>query len=119
MELFAEFAFEAAHQLPHVPPEHPCARLHGHSYQVRLSLVGPVDAHLGWVTDFWTITAAFEPLRVCLDHHLLNEIPGLDNPTSENLARWLWDRLAGPLPLLSAVEVRETRTMGCIYRGGH
>jgi 6-pyruvoyltetrahydropterin/6-carboxytetrahydropterin synthase len=117
MELFAEFAFEAAHQLPLVPPEHPCARMHGHSYQVKLSLVGPVDPTLGWVMDFATITAAFEPLRACLDHHVLNEVPGLENPTSETLARWLWDRLLGPLPLLSSVEVRETRTMGCIYRG--
>jgi 6-pyruvoyltetrahydropterin/6-carboxytetrahydropterin synthase len=117
MELFAEFAFEAAHRLPFVPPDHPCARMHGHSYQVKLSLVGPVDPALGWVTDFATITAAFEPLRACLDHHVLNEVPGLDNPTSETLARWLWDRLLGPLPLLASVEVRETRTMGCVYRG--
>jgi 6-pyruvoyltetrahydropterin/6-carboxytetrahydropterin synthase len=117
MDLFAEFAFEAAHRLPKVPPEHPCARLHGHSYQIRLTLTGPIDKDMGWVTDFGAITAAFEPLRTCLDHHLLNEIPGLENPTSETLARWLWDRLITPLPWLTAIEVRETRSMGCVYRG--
>jgi 6-pyruvoyltetrahydropterin/6-carboxytetrahydropterin synthase len=117
MDLFAEFAFEAAHRLPKVPPEHPCARLHGHSYQIRLTLTGPIDEDMGWVTDFGAITAAFEPLRTFLDHHLLNEIPGLENPTSETLARWLWDRLITPLPWLTAIEVRETRSMGCVYRG--
>ena len=117
MELFAEFAFEAAHRLPNVPPGHPCARMHGHSYQVRLTIVGPVEDSTGWVTDFYVIANAFEPLRVQLDHHVLNEIPGLENPTSEQLARWIWRGLRAQLPLLHAIEVRETRTMGCIYRG--
>ncbi len=117
MEIFAEFAFEAAHRLPCVPPTHPCYRLHGHSYFVRVAMSGAVNAQTGWVRDFYDITAAFEPLRIQLDHHLLNEIPGLDNPTSEHLARWIWRALSPSLTSLSSVEVRETRSMGCIYRG--
>lgn len=117
MELFAEFRFEAAHRLPHVPPQHMCARLHGHSYQVRLTLAGPVDEHMGWVTDFGDVATVFEPLRAQLDHHYLNEIEGLANPTSEHLAGWLWDRLKPSLPFLQAVEVREMPELGCIYRG--
>jgi 6-pyruvoyltetrahydropterin/6-carboxytetrahydropterin synthase len=117
VELFAEFSFEAAHRLPCVPETHPCARMHGHSYHVRISVAGPVDEHTGWVMDFTDITTAFEPLRAQLDHHVLNEVPGLENPTSEHLARWLWQELSPTLPALKAIEVRETRNTGCIYRG--
>jgi 6-pyruvoyltetrahydropterin/6-carboxytetrahydropterin synthase len=117
VELFAEFAFEAAHRLPCVPETHPCARMHGHSYQVRITITGDVDARTGWVRDFYDISSAFEPFRAQLDHHVLNEIPGLENPTSEHLARWLWQGLSPTLATLSAIEVRETRNMGCTYRG--
>jgi 6-pyruvoyltetrahydropterin/6-carboxytetrahydropterin synthase len=116
MEIFREFTFEAAHRLPHVPADHKCARLHGHSYRIRIHVEGPVAEPAGWVMDFADLTAAFAPLRDQLDHNYLNDIPGLDNPTSENLARWIWDRLTPALPL-SAVTVRETRTSGCTYRG--
>jgi 6-pyruvoyltetrahydropterin/6-carboxytetrahydropterin synthase len=117
MELFAEFSFEAAHRLPCVPETHPCARMHGHSYQVRISVSGAVAERTGWVMDFYDISTAFEPLRTQLDHHVLNEVPGLENPTSEHLARWLWQELSPTLPSLKAIEVRETRNTGCIYRG--
>lgn len=117
MELVADFHFEAAHRLPHVPPEHMCARMHGHSYTIRLSIAGPVDAHTGWVTDFADVANAFEPLRAQLDHHCLNDIPELSNPTSEHLACWIWTRLVSALPNLRAVEVREMQSLGCIYRG--
>lgn len=116
MEIFREFTFEAAHRLPHVPEGHKCARLHGHSYRVEVHVRGEVGADTGWVMDFGDLAVAFQPLREQLDHHYLNEVPGLENPTSEILARWIWDRLAGTLPL-SAVQVRETCTSGCIYRG--
>jgi 6-pyruvoyltetrahydropterin/6-carboxytetrahydropterin synthase len=116
MEIFREFTFEAAHRLPNVPEGHKCARLHGHSYRVQLHVQGDVDAEAGWVMDFGEIKKAFQPLRDRLDHYYLNEIPGLENPTSEVLARWIWDRLIGQLPL-SAVMVRETCTSGCVYRG--
>jgi 6-pyruvoyltetrahydropterin/6-carboxytetrahydropterin synthase len=116
VELFREFSFEAAHRLPNVPAAHKCARLHGHSYHVEVRVQGPVNAQSGWVMDFAEITTAFAPVREQLDHHYLNEIPGLENPTSENLAVWIWDRLRDALPL-SAIVVRETHTSGCVYRG--
>ena len=117
MEIFKEFTFEAAHRLPNVPAEHKCARLHGHSFTVRISVAGEVGSETGWVMDFSEIGAAFGPVHKRLDHYYLNEIEGLENPTSENLARWIWDRLQPALPQLSAVEIRETCTSGCIYRG--
>lgn len=117
MEIFKEFAFEAAHRLPNVAPGHKCARLHGHSFRVSIHVSGPVHAQAGWVRDFQDISCAMEPLLGVLDHYYLNEVDGLENPTSEVLARWLWDRLHGPLPELSQVVVRETCTSGCVYRG--
>lgn len=117
MDLFVEFSFEAAHRLPNVPSGHKCARLHGHSFHVRLTVTGPLDPHLGWVIDFADLKQAFAPLHAVLDHHYLNEVQGLENPTSEVLAKWIWDRLRPSVPILVAVEVRETCTAGCIYRG--
>lgn len=117
MELFKEFTFEAAHRLPAVPPGHKCGWLHGHSFSTTIHVLGPVDPTSGWVMDFAAIKAAFAPLHEQLDHHYLNEIPGLENPTSEVLARWIWRALAPVLPGLSQVVVRETCTSGCIYRG--
>ena len=117
MEIFREFTFEAAHRLPHVPPSHKCERLHGHSYRVTVHVEGPVDQELGWVMDFGEIKEVFEPIRAELDHYYLNEIQGLENPTSEVLSRWIWDRLTIVLPGLSAVTVGETCTSGCTYRG--
>ena len=99
MEIFREFTFEAAHRLTHVPDGHKCARLHGHSYRVEIHVAGPVGEQTGWVMDFQEIKDAFAPLHDQLDHRYLNEVDGLDNPTSENLARWIWDRLTGALPL--------------------
>ncbi len=117
MEIFREFTFEAAHRLPHVPEGHKCQRLHGHSYRVAIHVEGPVGELTGWVVDFGELKEAFEPLRRQLDHYYLNEIAGLENPTSENLARWIWERLSPGLPLLSQVTIRETCTTGCAYRG--
>ncbi len=116
MELYHEFTFEAAHRLPHVPDGHKCARLHGHSYRFAVHVTGEVDPHTGWVMDFGDIKAAVKPVRDQLDHYYLNEVPGLENPTSEVLARWIWQQLADVLPL-SAITVRETCTSGCTYRG--
>lgn len=116
MEIFREFTFEAAHRLPYVPEGHKCGRLHGHSYRVEVRVSGPVDEAVGWVMDFADIKAAWVPLADLLDHRYLNEVDGLGNPTSENVARWIWDRLTPSLPL-SAVTVRETCTSGCTYRG--
>ena len=117
-EIYREFTFEAAHRLPNVPEGHKCARLHGHSYVAVVHVCGPVEEDTGWVQDFGDIKAAFKPLEERLDHHYLNDIPGLENPTSEVLAKWIWDRLITDLPNLTEVRVRETCTSGCIYRGG-
>lgn len=117
MELSKEFGFESAHSLPNVPEGHKCARLHGHSFRVGIQVDGPVGEHTGWVMDFADLKAAVQPTVDALDHRLLNDIPGLENPTSENVARWIWQRIAPELPGLSAVTVRETCTSGCTYRG--
>lgn len=116
MEIFREFTFEAAHRLPHVPDGHKCGRLHGHSYRVEVHVSGEVGTESGWVMDFGDIKRIVQPVRDQLDHRYLNEVAGLENPTSEVLARWIWDRLVDRLRL-SAVMVRETCTSGCIYRG--
>jgi 6-pyruvoyltetrahydropterin/6-carboxytetrahydropterin synthase len=117
MEIFKTFTLESAHRLPNVPPGHKCARLHGHSFRVEIHVSGPVDPHLGWVMDFADVKAAFEPLFQQLDHHYLNDVPGLENPTSENLARWIWQELKTSLPLLACVVVHETCTSGARYAG--
>ena len=117
MEIFKEFGFEAAHRLPNVPEGHKCARLHGHSFRVEVHVRGEVDPTLGWVMDFAEIKAASKPIIDRLDHHYLNEIEGLENPTSEVLARWIWARLKPTLPALDRIVVRETCTSGCVYAG--
>lgn len=117
MEIFKEFTFEAAHRLPNVPAGHKCGRLHGHSFRVELRVAGKVEPTSGWVMDFDTIKKAFQPTYDSLDHHFLNELEGLSNPTCENLARWIWDRVRPVLPGLVRVVVRETCTAGCAYSG--
>lgn len=117
MDIFKVFTLEAAHRLPNVPSGHKCARLHGHSFRVEIHLRGELGAQSGWVMDFSEVKTAFQPLYDQLDHHYLNEIEGLDNPTSERLSIWIWERLKPLLPLLSEVVVHETCTSGCRYRG--
>lgn len=117
MEIFKEFTFEAAHRLPHVPEGHKCARLHGHSFQVTVFVEGELTQPSGWVIDFAEIKQAFAPLERLLDHNYLNELEGLENPTSENIAVWIWVRLKPRLAGLSKIIVRETCTSGCVYRG--
>jgi 6-pyruvoyltetrahydropterin/6-carboxytetrahydropterin synthase len=117
MEVFKKFTIEAAHRLPGVPEGHKCSRLHGHSFRVEVYVEGAVDEQSGWVMDFGDIKAAFQPLHDRLDHHYLNEVEDLTNPTSENLARWIWQRLKPTLPSLSKIVVRETCTSGCVYQG--
>jgi 6-pyruvoyltetrahydropterin/6-carboxytetrahydropterin synthase len=116
IRLSQKFRLEAAHLLPRLPEGHKCRRLHGHSYQVELVVEGPVDLATGWLMDYASIRQAFAPLHEQLDHHYLNEVPGLENPTSENLARWIWEHLAGTLPLVE-VRIEETCCSGCAYRG--
>lgn len=119
MEIFKEFIFEAAHLLPHVPAGHKCGRLHGHSFRTRVHLRGQVDSTMGWVADFADLKKAFAPLYDQLDHNYLNDVRGLENPTSENLAIWMWNELEPTLAGLCRVEVFETCTSGCAYEGDH
>ena len=117
MELRKSFQFEAAHLLPLLPADHKCRRLHGHSFKVEIAVTGDCDEKLGWLMDYADLSAAFKPLWKQLDHYYLNEIPGLENPTSEILAVWIWERLKPKLPLLSEVVVAETCQSCCVYRG--
>ena len=117
MDISKTFRIEAAHRLPNVPPGHKCARLHGHSFAIEVHVKGPLDPELGWVMDFADMKAAFAPLFERLDHRYLNEVAGLENPTSENLARWVWNELKLRLPLLDHVIVHETCTSACRYDG--
>ncbi len=117
MDLRRTFQFEAAHLLPHLPETHKCRRLHGHSFQVEIVVTGEVDPAFGWVMDYADVKAAFKPLWERLDHYYLNEVKGLENPTSENLAIWIWSELKPRLPMLSEVVVAETCTAKCVYRG--
>lgn len=118
MEIWKEFTFDSAHRLPNLPDEHKCSRLHGHTFRVRIYVADTLDQEMGWVMDFGEIKAAFKPIYNRLDHFYLNEVDGLENPTSENIAIWIWRELKPSLPVLSGVEVSETCTSGCIYRGG-
>lgn len=117
MEIFKEFTIEAAHWLPNVPEGHKCRRLHGHSFHIEVHVSGPVDPQFGWVLDFAELKSAFQVVEDRIDHRCLNEVDGLQNPTSENLARWIWRQLGPALPLLSKVVVKETCTSGCVYTG--
>lgn len=110
------FTFEAAHRLPKVPATHRCHNMHGHSYRVELTLSGPVDPETGFVADFFDIEAAFAPVLAQLDHHCLNEVAGLENPTAETIAVWIWRKLAGAVPLLASVRVFETPHCWAEYR---
>ncbi|MCK6370674.1 MAG: 6-carboxytetrahydropterin synthase QueD [Gammaproteobacteria bacterium] len=117
MEIYKEFIFEAAHRLPNVPPGHKCARLHGHSWRGSIFVRGEVGEHTGWIMDYADIKRVFQPIYDQLDHNYLNDIEGLENPTSEVLAKWIWRQLKPGLPALSKVVINETCSSGCIYRG--
>jgi 6-pyruvoyltetrahydropterin/6-carboxytetrahydropterin synthase len=117
VELEKTFRFEAAHLLPNAPDGHKCRRLHGHSFRIDVAVAGPVDERVGWLVDYGEIRDAFAPLRERLDHRYLNEVEGLDNPTSERLAAWIWDRLAPRLAGLRRVTVHETCEARCTYFG--
>ncbi len=117
MEIRKSFTIEAAHRLPNLPPAHKCARLHGHSFNIEIGVGGPIDPHKGWIIDYAEIKDAFQPIYDQLDHNYLNDIPGLQNPTSEILAMWIWERLKPELHNLTAVIVHETCTTTCEYRG--
>ena len=116
MILFKEFTFEAAHKLPLVPKNHKCANLHGHSFKVKICIDGPISK-MGWVMDFSELKQICAPYISELDHSYLNEIIGLENPTSEKIASWFWDKRKKNLPQLRSIQVMETCNSGCEYFG--
>jgi len=117
VEIVKEYRFEAAHLLTKVPPYHKCSRLHGHSFRFEVRLTGIVDGEYGWLMDFGDISSVVRPLVDILDHNYLNDIEGLENPTSEIIAMWLWDRIKPSLQNLKEIVVHETCTARCVYRG--
>jgi 6-pyruvoyltetrahydropterin/6-carboxytetrahydropterin synthase len=117
MEIYKTLRFDAAHRLTGVPPTHKCSSMHGHGFEIEVYLRGPVDPKTGFVMDFGDLAKACEPILKQLDHAILNEIEGLENPTSENMSVWIWKKLKPQLPLLSKIVIKETETSGCIYRG--
>ncbi len=117
VRLVKELRFEAAHRLPHVPAGHKCARLHGHSFKIDVAISGPVSEETGWFLDYEVVDRAWRPLYDALDHRYLNDVEGLANPTSEHLARWIWERLLPALPALERITVHETCDARCEYEG--
>lgn len=117
VELVKDFRFEAAHWLPNVPEGHKCLRMHGHSFRGEAAVRGEIDPVTGWVMDFADLKRAIDPVVRQLDHYLLNEIDGLENPTSENVAKWIWDRVAPLVPQLHRITIEETCTSRCHYFG--
>ena len=111
------FKFDAAHYLPCVEDTHKCKNLHGHSWKVEIQVHGEVDKEKGWFMDFKDLKDAWNPVKNLLDHHVLNEIEGLENPTSEMLAVWIWDKISYKLPGLHSIIIYETDTSKCIYMG--
>ncbi|MCL8385103.1 MULTISPECIES: 6-carboxytetrahydropterin synthase QueD [Xanthobacter] len=118
MRITQGFTFEAAHFLPNVPETHRCRRVHGHSYRVDLALEGPVDPVTGFVVDFFDVENAFGPLLKQLDHYCLNDVEGLENPTAEIIAAWIWTRMKPLLPTLASVRVYETPMSYAEYSEG-
>ncbi len=117
MQIFREFTFDAAHRLDHLPEGHKCARVHGHTYRLVVQVAGEVDPVVGWVVDFAELKRLVLDVLEPLDHHLLNEVPGLEQPTTERIAMWIWDRLKPDLPGLCRVTLWENRSSGCVYTG--
>lgn len=117
MDIYSIFSLECARSLPLLPDAHPCARVHGHSFRIEVHVTGPLDERLGWVLDFADLERAWAPVHATLDHRYLNDVPGLENPTSEVMAIWIWEKLKPAIPGLSKVIVQETARSGCIYSG--
>ena len=117
MEVYKTFTIEAARSLPKLPDEHPCQKVHGHSFKITITVEGNIDEKTGFVMDFIEIDSAFKPIHELIDHTYLNDINGLDNPSSENLCRWIWKKLGPSLSGLKKIEIKETDSTGCIYKG--
>lgn len=117
VRLSKDFIIEAAQRLTRVPEGHKCARLHGHTFTIEISVEGEVNPETGWLYDHAEISAAMRPIVEQLDHSYLNDVPGLENPTIEVMAAWLWERLAPQLSGLAEIVIHETPRARCSYRG--
>ena len=117
MEIYKEFAFDSAHFLPNVPEGHKCKNMHGHTYRLRVCIQGEPDPQLGWLMDFKELKDIVGQTIDQLDHKLINDIPGLQNPTAENITIWIWQQIQPKLPMLSKIDLYETPTTGVIYNG--
>ena len=117
MEIYKNFSFDSAHYLPNLPEDHKCRRMHGHTFNVKVHITGTVDPEIGWIMDFAEIKTICDPVIKQLDHRVLNDIKGLNNPTSENLAKWIWEKVKSELPGLKKIIVSETCSTGCVFRG--
>ncbi|MEK6627722.1 MAG: 6-carboxytetrahydropterin synthase [Bdellovibrionota bacterium] len=114
-ELKQHFHIESARFLPNLPKNHPCASMHGHSFKIILTLLGDLDPQLGWVMDYHEISKTMAPLLLLLDHKILNEVPGLENPTSELLAKWIYEKVLVKIQMLKSVSIMETTNTECTY----
>jgi 6-pyruvoyltetrahydropterin/6-carboxytetrahydropterin synthase len=117
MEIYKEFSFDSAHFLPNVPEGHKCRNMHGHTYRLRVFIQGEIDPHYGWIMDFKDLKDVVGKVIDVLDHKLINDIPGLENPTAEIITKWIWQEIKPLLPLLSRIELYETPTTGVLYSG--
>lgn len=117
MQIFKQFTFDSAHFLPNVPDGHKCKETHGHTYRLTVYIDGELDNKLGWVMDFSDMKKVIDPVIQSIDHKMLNNIPGLENPTCEIIAVWLWNKIKPGIPQLTKIELHETPTSGVIYQG--
>ena len=117
MQIFKQFTFDSAHFLPNVPVGHKCKEIHGHTYILIVYIEGELVKDLEWVMDFSDLKKVIEPIVDTLDHKLMNNIAGLENPTCEKIAIWIWDKIKPDLPLLKRIELNETPTSGVVYEG--
>jgi 6-pyruvoyltetrahydropterin/6-carboxytetrahydropterin synthase len=117
VRLIKEFRFEASHRLAHLSSDHPCYRLHGHSYRVEVEVYGEVDQATGFLVDYGDIKRIVKPIIAQLDHCHLNDIDGMQTTSAEHIVYWTWNQLKPQLPLLSRVILHETDSTSCEYCG--
>jgi len=117
MMIFKKFTFDSAHSLPNVPDGHKCKAVHGHTYQLTIYIENELVENLDWVMDFAVVKSVVKPIIDIVDHKYMNDIEGLENPTCEKIAIWLWDRIKAGIPSLKKIELNETPTSGVVYKG--
>jgi 6-pyruvoyltetrahydropterin/6-carboxytetrahydropterin synthase len=118
MVVFRTFRFHAARHLPNLDDNHICKQTHGHTFNLTVYVEGNIDTTTGFVIDFFDIDKIVNAnILSIIDHKLLNDIPNLSNPTSENLSKWIWNTLAVKIDGLSKISLSEDHGTGIIYKG--